>query len=60
MTQEQFNTIVKIIRNGAPALSEELVSALANLIGSYQKQATELEQFKNPDKTLKESNNDLR
>lgn len=60
MTQEQFNTIVKIIRNGAPALSEELVSALANLIASYQKQATELEQFKNPDKTLKESNNDLR
>ena len=46
MTQEQFNTIVKVISNGAPALASELVPALQQLVAGYQKQAEELEQLK--------------
>lgn len=46
MTQEQFNTIVKIIQNGAPALAEELVSALQATIITVQKQADELSNLK--------------
>lgn len=37
MSQEQFNTIVKLIRNGAPALAEELTNALVNVINKLQK-----------------------
>lgn len=36
VTQEQYNTIVKIIRNGAPALADELLMALGTLINDYQ------------------------
>ena len=32
MTQEQFNTICKILKNGAPALADELISSIAVLI----------------------------
>ena len=35
MNQEQYNTIVKIIQSGAPALANELCSALANLVAAY-------------------------
>lgn len=36
MTQAQYDTIVKIIQNGAPALANELISAIAELITDYQ------------------------
>lgn len=36
MNQQQFNLIVKIIRNGAPALADELLTALGTLINDYQ------------------------
>lgn len=38
MTQEQLNIICKVLRNGAPALAEELISS----IGSLLRENTEL------------------
>lgn len=32
MTQEQYNIIVKVLQNGAPALAEELINGINNLI----------------------------
>ena len=32
MTQEQYNTIVKILKSGAPALAEELIVAINNVL----------------------------
>ena len=32
MNQQQFDVIIAIIRNGAPALANELVEAMINLI----------------------------
>lgn len=32
MNQQQFDVIVAIIRNGAPALANELVEAMINII----------------------------
>lgn len=46
MTQEQFNTIVKVIKNGAPALADELLSAITNVVNLCQKQAEELDSYK--------------
>lgn len=37
MSQEQLNTIVKILRNGAPALADELIDSVVNLIQVNQK-----------------------
>lgn len=46
MTQLQYDMIVKVIQNGAPALAEELISALGALITSYQELKAEREQEK--------------
>ena len=46
MTQFQFDLIKKIIVQGAPALAEELCTALNNLVASYDALAAENEQFK--------------
>ena len=35
MNQQQFDLIVKVIRNGAPALAEELVQAIVNLVAEH-------------------------
>lgn len=35
MNQEQYELIVKIIKSGAPALADELVGALQNLVNAY-------------------------
>lgn len=35
MNQQQFDLIVKVIKNGAPALAEELVQALVNLVTEH-------------------------
>lgn len=37
MNQMQFDVIVAIIKNGAPALADELVGALVNLVNAYNK-----------------------
>lgn len=47
MSQEQLNTIVKIIRNGAPALADELIDSVVNLIQVNQKLRTENAELKN-------------
>lgn len=46
MNQMQFDVIVAIIKSGAPALAEELVNALVNLVNSYNEQKAELEKLK--------------
>lgn len=37
MTQESYNMICKILSSGAPALANELINDLNNLIASHQK-----------------------
>lgn len=46
MTQFQFDMICKVIEGGAPALTNELCGALANLVQSYNKVTAENEQLK--------------
>ena len=46
MNQAQFDLICKIIRNGAPALAEELCGALTNLARGYTALAEENESLK--------------
>ena len=35
MTQYQFDTIMKVIENGAPALANELCNSLNDLVNNY-------------------------
>lgn len=35
MNQQQYELIVKIIAQGAPALANELIGALQNLVNAY-------------------------
>lgn len=35
MNQQQYELIVKIITQGAPALANELIGALQNLVNAY-------------------------
>ena len=37
MTQEQYNLICKILATGAPALANELISAMSSLINDYNR-----------------------
>ena len=46
MTQQQFEIICKIIENGAPALANELCSALNNLVIDRNNLAKQLEEIK--------------
>jgi cell shape-determining protein MreC len=46
MTQFQFDVLCKVIENGAPALANELCSAVSNLVQSYNKLAEENERLK--------------
>ena len=54
MDQTQFDVIVKIIRNGAPALAEELIQSLINLVNDAGKYHQLLEKVNSE----KEKNND--
>lgn len=45
MTQQQFEIICKIIENGAPALANELCSALNNLVIDRNNLAKQLEEI---------------
>lgn len=42
MTQYEYDTIMKIISSGAPALSNELCQAITNLVLENQRMAKEL------------------
>ena len=42
MTQFEFDVIVKLIENGAPALARELCGSLNNLVVDYNKTKQEL------------------
>ena len=53
MTQEQYELICKIITNGAPALSNELCTALNNLINSFNATQKELDMLKQEKCTTK-------
>lgn len=46
MNQLQFEMIMKVIQNGAPALADELCGALANLVNDRNKLAEENKQMK--------------
>lgn len=43
MTQWIYDTIVAVIQNGAPALANQLVGSLQDLVTDYQKKCKELE-----------------
>lgn len=42
MTQFEFDVIIKLIENGAPALARELCGSLNNLVNDYNKLRAEL------------------
>lgn len=46
MNQLQFEMIMKIIQNGAPALADELCNALGNLVNDRNHLAEENEKLK--------------
>lgn len=46
MTQEQLNTIMKILNNGAPALANELSTAIINIIKENAALRQEIEALK--------------
>lgn len=53
MSQEQFDVICKILQNGAPALSIELINAITNVLTVNEKLYRENEELKkkfNPEK----------
>ena len=56
MTQYQFDTIMKVIENGAPALASELCNSLNDLVNDYNALRKEKENEKNTDeKSVKPS-----
>lgn len=46
MDQIQYEIIKKVIQNGAPALANELCSALDNLVNGYNEAINEVEELK--------------
>ena len=46
MSQEQLNTIVKILRNGAPALATEIIDSVKDLVNDYARDIKDLEELK--------------
>jgi len=47
MNQWMYDTIVTIIQNGAPALANQLIGGLQELITDNQAKTKELEELKN-------------
>ena len=43
MTQQDFDLIVKILKNGAPAIADELVNSIVNLLNENTRLAKKLE-----------------
>ena len=46
MTQYQYDTIIKLIMNGAPALSDDLCFSFAELVNERNKFKDELDKLK--------------
>lgn len=44
MNQWMYDTIVAIIQNGAPAIANQLIGGLQELISDYQSKSKELEE----------------
>lgn len=55
MSEIQFQMIVKIISNGAPALAEELCGAIANVLDENLLLKAEVERLKAPTKPATET-----
>lgn len=55
MTQVQFDTIIKVIENGAPALANELCNSLNDLVNNYNTLRKEKEQQEEQKSTKKKS-----
>lgn len=51
MTQEIYNIIVKIIQTGAPALANELITSINNLLNDNRKLAQEVLDLKKEKET---------
>ncbi len=49
MNQYQYDTIIKLIANGAPALAEELCNAFADVITERNRLRIELDELKKTD-----------
>lgn len=47
MNQWMYDTIVTIIQNGAPALANQLIDGIQELITDNQAKAKEIEELKN-------------
>lgn len=47
MNQWMYDTIVTIIQNGAPALANQLIGGIQELITDNQAKAKEIEELKN-------------
>lgn len=56
MTQEQLNTIVKIVQNGAPALANELIQSLVDVLNENASLKESLTKESNEEKSKKETN----
>lgn len=46
MTQETYNIIVKVLQSGAPALANELITSINNLLNDNKKLALEVRDLK--------------
>lgn len=53
MNREQLNVIVKILENGAPALANELVTALFKVLDDNAKLQKEITKLKAKNETVK-------
>ena len=47
MNQWMYDTIVAVIQSGSPALADQLIGGLKELINDYQAKSKELEELKN-------------
>ena len=57
MTQYQFDTILKVIENGAPALANELCNSLNNLVNDYNALRKEKEETGSKEEKDKKNSN---
>lgn len=56
MTQYQYDTIMKLIVNGAPALANELCSSLADVVNERNDFKAKLEKIKSDAENAKNEN----
>lgn len=51
MNQETYNIIVKVLQSGAPALANELITSINNLLNDNKKLALEVRDLKKEKET---------